>query len=125
LKDVYCFADGLKLPFEACSGLTKQGRYYNGWQHGHYITNVLVFGADGSIIHAVLNVPGSVPDSQVALWGGTHKKLRDIHAKTGSVCCVDSTFAALKVPYLIQSSQDTTKAKDAFHQVQMTEAISL
>ena len=57
----------LKLPFEACSGLLEQGMFYNGWTHGHYITNVFVFGADGTIIDAVLNVPGSVHDSQVAI----------------------------------------------------------
>ena len=39
LHHVYCFADGLKLRFQACSGLSEQGMYYNGWQHGHYITS--------------------------------------------------------------------------------------
>ena len=81
LTRVYCFADGLKLPFEACSGLLKQGMYYNGWQHGHYITNLFVFGADGTIIDAVLNVPGSVHDSQVANWGGTYRKLKEVYSE--------------------------------------------
>ena len=67
---MYCFADGLKLPFEACAALLKQGMYYNGWTHGHYITNVFVFAADGTCIDCVLNVPGSVHDSQVADWTG-------------------------------------------------------
>jgi DDE superfamily endonuclease len=125
LVDVYCFADGLKLPFEACSGLTKQGKYYNGWQHGHYITNLLVFGANGCIIHAVINVPGSVHDSQVAMWGGTYKLLKKVHDETGGVCCVDSAFAACKAPYLLQSSQDLTRARDAFQRVRMVQATSL
>jgi hypothetical protein len=74
LDNVFCTADGLKLPFQQCLGLSEQSMFYNGWLHGHYITNVFVFGADGRIIHAVLNVPGSVHDSTVAVWGGTYKK---------------------------------------------------
>ena len=99
--------------------------YYNGWQHGHYITNVLVFSPDGLIIDAVLNVPGSVHDSQVAIWGGTYKRLKEVHLESGGVCCVDSAFAATNVPYLVQSSQNKSMAKDAFDRVQMTEATSL
>ena len=125
LTRVYCFADGLKLPFEACSGLLKQGMYYNGWMHSHYITNLFVFGADRSIsIDAVLNVPGSVHDSQIAVWGGTYKKLKKMYRQTGGICCVDSAFASANVPYLIRSSDDKTKARDAIERLQMTEATS-
>ena len=38
LDNVHCFADGLKPPFEACSGLLEQGMCHNGWTHGHCIT---------------------------------------------------------------------------------------
>ena len=63
--------------------------FYNGWTHGHYITNVFVFGADGTIIDAVLNVPGSVHDSQVAIWGGIYERLREVYRRTGGICVVD------------------------------------
>jgi DDE superfamily endonuclease len=125
LDNVYCVADGLKLPFEACSGLTKQNMYYNGWQNGHNITNLFVFSVDGRIIHCVVNVPSSVHDSQVAIWGRTYEKLKQIHSQTGGICCVDSTFAAGKAEYLIRSSDDTTKAKNKRDLLQMKEATSL
>jgi hypothetical protein len=47
LKNVYCTMDGLKLKFQACEDLTEESMYYNGWMHGHYITNLLVFSACG------------------------------------------------------------------------------
>jgi hypothetical protein len=41
LKNVYCVADGLKIRFQNTDGeLDEQSMYYNGWQHGHYITNL-------------------------------------------------------------------------------------
>ena len=125
LNRVYCFADGLKLPFEACFGLLQQGMYYNGWTHGHYITNVFVFGADGTIIDAVLNVPGSVHDSQVAIWGGTYERLKSLYQRTGGICVVDSAFVSTNVPYLIKSSDDLSKAKTAYDREVMTAATSL
>jgi hypothetical protein len=106
LVDVYCVADGLKLPFQSCDGLTDQSMYYNGWTHGHYITNLFVFGADGRIINCVMNVPGSVHDSTIANWGGTYTKLKEIYLRTKGVCCVDSAFSATTVPYLLKSVQE-------------------
>ena len=38
---------------------------------------------------------------------------------------VDSAFASAQVPYLIRSSDDLTKAKDAFEREVMTDATSL
>jgi DDE superfamily endonuclease len=111
LDNVYCVADGLKLHFQSCKDLTEQSMYYNGWQHGHYITNLFVFSVDGRIINCLTNVPGSVHDSTIAVWGGTYRKLREIHERTGGKCCVDSAFAAAEVPYLIRSGQDVHNAK--------------
>lgn len=125
LDDVYCVADGLKLPFESCASLTEQSMYYNGWQHGHYVTNLFVFSADGRIINAVIHVPGSVHDSTIAIWGGTYNKLKEVYDRTGGICCVDSAFASGNVPYLIKSAQDTSYAKTAREMVQMKEATSL
>ena len=125
LQDVYCVADGLKLPFESCASLTEQSMFYNGWQHGHYITNLFVFGADRKIINAVINVPGLIHDSTIAIWGGAYDKLKDVYNRTGGICCVDSAFASGNVPYLIKSAQDTSYAKSARDMVQMKEATSL
>ena len=125
LNRVYCFADGLKLPFEACSGLLQQGMFYNGWTHGHYITNIFVFGADGTIIDAVMNVPGSVHDSQVAIWRGTYERLKEVYRRTGGICVVDSAFASANVPYLIRSSDDVSRARNSLEREVMTAATSL
>jgi hypothetical protein len=57
LERVYCVADGLKIQFQACADLTEQSMFYNGWQHGHYITNLFVFAVNGRIIDAIVNVP--------------------------------------------------------------------
>jgi hypothetical protein len=119
LDNVFCTADGLKLPFQQCLGLSEQSMFYNGWLHGHYITNVFVFGADGRIIHAVLNVPGSVHDSTLAVWGGTYKKLRGVYERTGAICCVDSAFASQIVPYLIRSAQVNHNPRDANEKARM------
>ena len=105
LVNVFCVADGLKLPFQSCNGLTEQSMFYNGWTHGHYITNLFVFAADGRIIDAVINVPGSVHDSTLAVWGGTYQKLKALHARTGGICAVDSAFAAKNAPCLIRSGK--------------------
>jgi DDE superfamily endonuclease len=85
--------------------------YYNGWQHGHYVTNLLVFASDGRIIKAVLNAPGSVHDSTVAEWGDVYDSLGSVYERTGANCCLDSAFASNDAPYLIRSAQDYTKAK--------------
>ena len=125
LTNVYCFADGLKLPFQSCDDLNEQSMYYNGWTHGHYVTNLFVFGADGRIIEAVMNVPGSVHDSTLAVWGGTYAKLKRVYEETGGICAVDSAFAASNAPYLIKSSQDIMAANSAAEMVKLTEATSL
>jgi DDE superfamily endonuclease len=125
LEKVYCVADGLKLQFQACADLTEQSMFYNGWQHGHYITNLFVFAADGRIIDAVVNIPGSVHDSTIAIWGGTYGRLKDVYRKTGGICCVDSAFAAGNAPYLIRSAQDVNMAKSAKEMAIMKEATSL
>ena len=125
LKNVFCVADGLKIPLQSCSGLNEQSIYFNGWQHGHYITNLFVFSMDGLIIDCVMNVPGSVHDSTIAIWGGTYIKLKELYERNGGICCVDSAFAAGHAPYPLKSAQDINSAKDAHHMVQLQEATSL
>ena len=125
LPDVYCVCDGLKLSYQAPGTLLQQDKFYNGWTHGHYVTNLFVFSPDGYIIDAVLNVPGSVHDSTLAIWGGVYDKLKTIYKRTGGVCCIDLAFAAGNAKYLLKSSQDPHKAKDKAELVRMHEANSL
>ena len=43
-----------------------QNAYYNGWTCSHYCSNILTFAPDGTIIHAILNAPGSWHDLNIA-----------------------------------------------------------
>ena len=125
LPDVFCVADGLKISFEGCDGLSTQSMFHNGWQHGHFTSNLLVFTPDGRIVVAVLNAPGSVHDSTLAEWGNVCDKLESICERTGGECCLDSAFASCNVDCLIKSSDDITKAKNAHEAKQAKEATSL
>ena len=125
LQNVYCVADGLKLAFESTDSLDEQSMYYNGWQHGHYVTNLLLFGPDGRIIKAVLNAPGSVHDSTLAEWGNVYEALERIYEETGGKCCLDSAFASTNADYLIRSAQNYHKAKNAAELVQLREATAM
>lgn len=86
LEGFHCAADGLKTPFQSCQRLTEQSVCHNGWTHGHCITDLFAFAVEGRNINAVTNVPGSVHDSAVAIWGGAHEKLKRTHEQTGGVC---------------------------------------
>ncbi len=57
LKHVYSIADGLKLRLEQSGDVIVQNRYYNGWTHDHYVSNVMVFAPNGRIIACALNAP--------------------------------------------------------------------
>ena len=125
LHDVYCTCDGLKLHFEACADLDEQNMYCNGWTHGHYVTNLFVFGADGRIIDCIVNVPGFVHDSTLAVWGKIYEHLKEVYDINGGICCVDSAFASANVPYLIRSGNDCTTGESALEVARLSEATSL
>ena len=125
LKNVYCFADGLKLMLEQAGEDDIQGMYYNSWTHDHYVTNVFCFSTDGRIICCVVDAPGCLHDSTLADWGGIYELLEEVHARAGGVCCVDSAFAADGADYLIKSAQDTTKAETPEDLLKIRQATSL
>jgi hypothetical protein len=124
LTNVYCTMDGVKLYFEQCKELDVQSMYYSGWQHDHFVTNLICFSACGRIICCVLNVPGSVHDSTMALWGGVYDQLESAFERHGGQCCVDSAFSSTNVPYLIKSAQDLTEC-NAFDRLERSQATSL
>jgi hypothetical protein len=106
LKDVWCTMDGLKIPIEMPPDIDIQERFYNGWQHGHYITNVLCFCPDGTIPIAFVNLPGSMHDSMVAELGGIYDELERAFQLTGGKCTIDSAFSSSTRPFLLKSSQN-------------------
>lgn len=66
LQKAFGFVDGLNLPVETSGNVDMENAYYNGWTSGHYVSNVLAFGSDGTILFAAVNAPGSWHDAAVA-----------------------------------------------------------
>lgn len=83
--DGTCFViDRLKLDIERSSFVEEQNAFYNGWQHSHWIVNILVFDLQGKIIACVLNAPGSWHDSRVCESYVVYSKLREAFAEFSS-----------------------------------------
>ena len=59
LVDCHCMVDGLKLYLQQAGDSVIQSRFYNGWKHNHYVTNIFAFALSGSIIACTLNAPGT------------------------------------------------------------------
>jgi hypothetical protein len=113
LQDVYCFADGLKIDLQSTSNFVAQAIHYNGWTHGHYITNIFIFVPDGTLIGAAVNYPGSFHDSTVCTMGGLYDRLQEMYDLCGGKCVMDSAFTSRDKPYVIKSSRDPFDAPTA------------
>jgi hypothetical protein len=48
LPDVWGTCDGVTLNFQSTDDPRIQWMYYNGWTHGHYVSNIFVFAMDGT-----------------------------------------------------------------------------
>ncbi len=105
-KKVWCSMDGLKLYIERPPDETTQSRYYNGWTHDHYVTNVFVFTPDGTIPMAYFNIPGCIHGSQVAEWGNIYTKFENMFDRYGVQCAVDSGFGKIDNDFMVKSTQD-------------------
>ncbi|KAG2064064.1 hypothetical protein BDR04DRAFT_1130904 [Suillus decipiens] len=56
--------DGLKLPVQTSEDDEIKNATYNGWLSEHFISSIITFSAEGVVIAARINVPGS--------WHGSH-----------------------------------------------------
>lgn len=97
--------DGLKWNNQRAPDFMRQNMFYNGWTHSHYITNIIVFCPDGTILIMCYNAPGMMNDSSVAHAGNVYRKLEDLYYNHGFKCVVDSAFSKQEFPFLIKSSQ--------------------
>jgi hypothetical protein len=86
--------DGLKLLLQQSGDLKIQRRYYNGWTHDHYVTNLFLFSPDGKIHQCFLNAPGCMHDSTMAQWSSIYHELDALYKRTGAKIVIDSAFAA-------------------------------
>lgn len=125
LVDVWFTMDGLKLPIEKPTDFEMQQRFYNGWVHGHYIGNVLVFSSDGRIVACSLNNIGNMHDSEIAVIGGIYAKLDEQWLRSRGKGVVDSAFNTGAYNQLIKSGHVLPTNASDLQRVQQVEATSL
>ncbi|KAG2063508.1 hypothetical protein BDR04DRAFT_1137636 [Suillus decipiens] len=65
--------DRLNLPVQTSQDQEIENATYNGWLHNHFVSSVIAFSADGSIIQCRLNAPGSWHDSRTDQIAGRIK----------------------------------------------------
>ena len=104
--DCCCMVDGLKLYLQQVGDSIIQSRFYNGWKHDHYVTNIFAFAPNGSIITCTLNAPGTWHDSTLAHWGYMYSKLQKCWEDHRGKVLMDSVFASNMYEFIIQSSQN-------------------
>ena len=112
LDMVWGTMDGLKCRIEKAPDDIVQSRFYNGWKSDHYVSAVLCFVPDGTIVMGFFNVPGCCHDSTIADWGDIYTKLETVYEETGLMFVIDSAFASGTYKFLIKSSQDDLTADD-------------
>lgn len=105
LQDVWGAMDGLKLYLQRAGGPTEENKYYNGWQHDHFVNSLFLFTPDGLIRYAYFNAPGTWHDSTMASVGGVYDTLDEIYHRTSTRIVVDSAFAKEERPSMIKSHQ--------------------
>ena len=111
LVDCYCMVDGLKLYLQQSGDSVIQSRFYNGWKHNHFVTNIFAFALNGSIIACTLNAPGTWHDSTLAYWGSMYSKLQKCWEDHHGKVLMDSAFASNMYNFIIQSSQNVPIAE--------------
>jgi hypothetical protein len=105
MRDVWGACDGLKLQIEESGNWFIQNQFYNGWTHGHYVSCIFVFSADGRIRICVINTPGTWHDSIQADHGVYDTKMKKLYDDHGAIVVVDSASNMLSKDYLIISTQ--------------------
>ncbi len=74
--------------------------------HGHYVSNVFVFGMDGAIRICGLNAPRTMHDSTLADYGNVYEKLEHVFEETGGKVVVDSAFCLANNEFIIKLGQN-------------------
>jgi hypothetical protein len=118
LNNVWSTMDGIKVRIEQAPDEVVQSRFYNGWKSDHFVTGVLCFVPDGTIVIAFYNVPGCCHDSTVADWGNVYTKLEEVYDNTELKCVVDSAFCSFNHDFLIKSSQDDLTCEPQYENLQ-------
>ena len=105
------FYNGLKLDIQKSSIVEEQNAFYNGWQHSHWVVNVLVFDLEGKVITCGLNAPGSGHNSNVCESFGVYEKLKEAFHAHGAKTAVDSAFSVSCLLYTSPSPRDMRRSR--------------
>ncbi len=67
LLDIWCTMGGLKLMLEQSGNTLIQKQFYNGWMQDHYVTSVMCFCPDGTIliVFAIFLAPFMMPSCRL------------------------------------------------------------
>jgi hypothetical protein len=106
LPKVWGTLDGINLNLQSTKDDKVQSIFYNGWTHGHYVSNVFVFRMDGMIWICGLNAPRTMHDSTLAYYSHVYEKLERIFEETGGKVMVDSAFHVANNNFIIKSGQN-------------------
>ena len=105
LDYVFFAVDSLELMLEQSGDCVIQERFYNGWTHNNYASNVFIFAPNGTILDMVINGPGSMHDSTLALYGGIYDRLEKMYNDYDVKAVVGLAFMSVQIQNLIQSAQ--------------------
>lgn len=86
IKNKFGFVDGKNYRIQEPSDSELQNALYNGWLHSVFVTGVLCFGVDGTLIWAKHNCAGSWNDGDVS---------RDLQEKLLDTNCVAEDFGII------------------------------
>jgi hypothetical protein len=75
LADVLGTLDGINIKIQSAKDDKVQSIFYNGWTHGHYMSNIFVFGMDGTIRICGLSTPSTMHNSLLADYSHVYQKL--------------------------------------------------
>ncbi len=111
LDGVWGTCDGIKLQFQKTKSERIQRLFYNGWTHGHYISNIYIFALDGTICICRVNAPGSMHDSNVSDYSFVYDKLQLVFTQSGGRVVLDAAFRAMgQEDILVKSGCDDEDA---------------
>ena len=123
LEDLYAMADGIKIYLQESSKEVRQNMFYNGWEHDHYVGNVLVFVPSGVVIAAAFNAPGCMLGD-----GGVGQRVSEagkVYENHGATCVVDSAFRKGDYYFLIKSEHDMPLSSDRNTHIKERQATSV
>ena len=66
VQNVFGFLDGLNCPILNPEDQIQQNAYYNGWKSVCFVSAVILYAIDGSILWSSFNCPGSWHDAKIA-----------------------------------------------------------